>query len=108
MEWQIKEKEMQKLKDLVNAEFEVSEKYKNIEDMPEEEYRNFRQQRKEFIEATGLRENELILLIRLRAYKLTTAVNTLVYRIIDQIEKTGSPPAEEFGEITGYKDILLL
>lgn len=108
MEWQIKEKEMQKLKDLVNAEFKVSEKYKNIEDMPEEEYRNFRQQRKEFAEETGLSENELSLLIRLRVYKLTIAVNTLVYRIIDQIEKTGTKPTEEFGEITGYKEILLL
>lgn len=108
MEWQIKEKKMQKLKDLVNADIELNKKYENIEDMPEEEYQNFRKQREDFVKETGLTENELTLLTKLRQYKLTTAINCLIFRIVEQLEKSGAQPTADYSEITGYKDILLL
>ena len=85
---------MKKIDELIELDLQIRNKYENIEDCPEEEYEEFRMARDNFINETGLTHSELALLMNLKEYGLTMAVNSLIYRIIDNLHKKGKKPGD--------------
>ena len=73
-----------KLNNLIELDLQIKNKYKDINDCPNEVYKQFRTEIEKFILSNGLKE--LNLLLYLREYDLLSVINSLVFRIVDKLD----------------------